>query len=100
MLACWADGPRREGRGRGRGRDKGKGKGKGGNGKDEALRMSASVSVDYRHLAVHQYDVGLCLLSGVRVTDMLETFHAVPDGHYWEPEHSHKLDGNLLVDST
>lgn len=60
--------------------------------------MRALIPIDDGHLAVHQDDVGLRVLSYLRAMNIIESLLAVPSRRNLEPKHGDEFDGNPLVD--
>lgn len=59
--------------------------------------MGALIPIHDGHLAIHQDDVGLGMLSTLRTADVVESLLAIPSRRNLEPKHGDELDGNPLI---
>lgn len=62
--------------------------------------MGCSITVEDRHLAVHEDDIRFRVSRARRFQQIVESFLAIPHRIHGEPEFSDCLESDLLVDST
>lgn len=59
--------------------------------------MSGPITIKYRHLTVHEYDMRHWLR---RIKQIIQSLSTVPNRRYLKAKLLDGLDGNLLVDRT